>query len=108
MDKRCSERRTFSREFELEAARQVVTGAKRPTQVWREYEISETLLLRWRRECEERGEEAFKPRRASREEALEARVAELERYCGQLSLELAVAKQALQQGQVVRSRNGTR
>ena len=57
--------------------------------------IADALLLRGRRQCEMRGEEAFLPRQPSREEALEARIAELERHCGELSLELAVAKKAL-------------
>lgn len=100
--------RTFSREFKLDVARQVVRGIKRPAQACREYEIADSLLMRWRKEYQERGEEAFTPRQASREEALEARVAELERHCGQLSLELAVAKKTLQQAQAARSRNGTR
>ncbi len=100
--------RTFTREFKLDVARQVVTGAKRPAQACREYEIADSLLMRWRKEYEERGEEAFTPRQPSREEALEARGAELERHCGQLSLELAVAKKTLQRAQAARSRSGTR
>ncbi len=100
--------RTFTREFKLDVARQVVTGSKRPAQACREYEIADSLLMRWRKEYEERGEEAFTPRQPSREEALEARVAELERHCEQLSLELAVAKKTLQRAQAARSRSGTR
>ncbi len=87
--------RGHSREFKLDVVRQVHTGAKRPSQVCREHGLAESLLLRWRHEYEARGEEAFLPRAPSREEALEARIAELERHCGQLSLELAVAKKAL-------------
>lgn len=87
--------RSHAREFKLEVVRQVHTGAKRPSQVCREYGLAESLLLRWRHEYEMHGEEAFLPRPPSREEALEARIAELERHCGQLSLELAVAKKAL-------------
>ncbi len=87
--------RSHPREFKLDVVRQVHTGAKRPAQVCREYGLAEGLLLRWRREYEERGEEAFLPRQPSRDEALEARIAEVERHCGQLSLELAVAKKAL-------------
>lgn len=99
---------TFSREFELDVARQVVTGAKRPAQAYREYEVAESLLLRWRKEYEQRGEQAFTPKQASREEALEARVAELERHCEQLSLEIAVAKKTLRRARAARSESGTR
>jgi transposase len=84
--------RMHSREFKLDVVRQVVSGAKRPAQVCREYELDESLLLRWRHEYEQRGEAAFLPRQPSREEALEARIAELERHCGQLSFELATVK----------------
>src|SRR5262249_16115987 len=52
-----------------------------------------------------RGEAAFTPRQPSREQALEARIAELERDCGRLSLELATIKQGSHWPQ---SRNGTR
>ena len=100
--------RTFSREFKLGVVGEIAAGTKRPAQACREYEIAESLLLRWRREYEERGEEAFLPKQPSREEALEARVAELERHCGQLSLELAVAKKTLQRAQAARSGSGTR
>ncbi len=65
--------RNHSRQFKLECVRQVATGQKRPAQVCREHNLAESVLLRWRKEYEARGEEAFteKPP-ASREEALEA------------------------------------
>ena len=55
------------------------------------------MLLRWRKEYEARGEAAFTEKQpsSSREEALEARVAELERFCGKLALENEVLKKGL-------------
>lgn len=100
--------RTHSREFKLEVVRQVVSGAKRPSQICREYALSDGVLHRWRSEYAERGEAAFTPREAAREDALEARIADLERHCGQLSLELAVVKKALQQAEASRLRSATR
>ena len=97
--------RIHSREFKLDVVRQVESGAKRPAQACREFELAESLLLRWRHEYELRGEAAFTPRQPSREEALEARIAELERHCGQLSLELATVKKVLSRP---RSGSGTR
>ncbi len=97
--------RTFSREFKLEVVRQVHSGAKRPAQVCREYRLAESVVARWRKEYAERGEAAFRPHDLSATEALEQRVAELERLCGQLVLENAVLKKALQ---TARSRNCTR
>jgi transposase len=88
--------RNHSRQFKLECVRQVATGQKRPAQLCREHNLAESLLLRWRKEYEARGEEAFTEKRASsREEALEARVAEEERFCGKLSLENELLKKGL-------------
>ena len=81
------------------------TGEKRPAQVCREHGLAESLLLRWRHEYEARGEAACTPPPASETAALERRVADLERLCGQLALENAVPKKALQG---VPSRSGTR
>jgi putative transposase len=65
--------------------------------VCREHQRAETVLLRWRREYEERGEAAFMPREATAgSPSAEQRVAELERFCGQLALENAALKKALQ------------
>jgi transposase len=87
--------RVHSREFKLSIVRQVASGEKRPAQVCREHDLGEGLLLRWRREYEARGEAAFAPYQPSETEALARRVAELERLCGQLALENAVLKGAL-------------
>ena len=81
--------RTFSREFKLAAVAEVVSGTKRPAQVCREHGLSEGLLLRWRREVTERGDAAFGPPDGTSTAALERKIAELERFCGQLALENA-------------------
>ncbi len=89
-------KRNHTREFKLQCCRQVATGQKRPAQLCREHSLAESVLLRWRKEYEARGEEAFTEKRtSSREEALEARVAELERFCGKLSLENELLKKGL-------------
>lgn len=87
--------RTFSREFKLTVVRQVASGEKRPAQLCREHGLGESVLLRWRHEYEARGEAAFTPREATGAEALERKVAELERFCGQLALENAALKKGL-------------
>lgn len=97
--------RTFSREFKLAAVHDVVSGDKRPAQVCREHGIGEGLLLRWRREVAERGDAAFGPPEATSTVALERKVAELERFCGQLALENAALKKGLS---TLPSRSGTR
>jgi transposase len=87
--------RTFAREFKLDVCRQVQSGQKRPAQLCREHQLTEGLLLRWRREYELRGEAAFSAtgnQEASATEILEQKVAQLERFCGQLSLENTLLK----------------
>ena len=99
-------KRNHSREFKLECCRRAATGEKRPAQLCREHNLSESVLLRWRKEYDARGEEAFTEKQpSSKEEALEARVAELERFCGKLSLENESLKKGLLRHQ---SSGGTR
>jgi transposase len=90
-------RRVHSREFKLEVARQVVNGEKRPAQVCREHSLSNSVLDRWRKEYEKRGEAAFTEQDLTEQETLERRIAELERFCGQLAWENTVLKKALRQ-----------
>ena len=97
--------RTFSREFKVAAVQEVVSGAKRPTQVCREHGLAEGLLLRWRREVAERGDAAFGPPDEASTVALERKVAELERFCGQLALENAALKKGVS---ALPLRSGTR
>lgn len=93
--------RTFAREFKLDLCRQIHSGQKRPAQLCREHQITEGLLLRWRREFDLRGEAAFSAKEtaeASPTALLEQKVAELERFCGQLSLENSILKKASASG----------
>ncbi|MGH3089014.1 MAG: integrase core domain-containing protein [Rubrobacteraceae bacterium] len=48
--------RTCTREFKPQLRRQAATGEKRPAQLRREHNLSESVLLRWRKECDARGE----------------------------------------------------
>ena len=97
--------RTHTREFKLTIVRQLASGEKRTAQVCREHNLAASMVARWRQEFELRGEAAFAPPEPSPTQALEAKVAELERFCGQLAMENAVLKKALQQ---LPSRNDTR
>lgn len=88
-------RRNHTREFKLQCCRQVATGEKRSAQICREHNLSESVLLRWRKEYEARGEAAFTEKELSGEETLQARIAELERFCGKLALENEILKKGL-------------
>lgn len=96
--------RVHSREFKLQVVRQIEDGAKRPAQVCREHNLSDGLVWRWRREYAARGEAAFTPPEQTNSATLEQRIAELERFCGQLALENQVLKKGLASA---RSRNDT-
>lgn len=96
-----------SREFKLQVVRELLTGPKRPSQICREHGISASVLCKWRKAYAERGEAAFATCGAQTqplEQPLEQRVADLERFCGQLAWENAVLKKALQRNP---SRSGT-
>ncbi len=89
-------KRQHSREFKLDVVRQVASGHKRPAQVCREYGLADSVLSRWRREYQKRGEAAFLPQASDAPPTEAQRIAELERFCGQLALENQVLKKALQ------------
>ena len=97
--------RVHTREFKLTLMRQLASGEKRPAQVCREYQLAESVLSRWRKEYAERGEAAFTSREMSPTDECEQRIAELERLCGQLSLENAVFKKV---SRTLASRSATR
>jgi transposase-like protein len=97
--------RSHSREFKLDVVRQIARGEKRPAQICREHGLAESLLLRWRKEYDARGEAAFGPAEGGDNRALAQRVAELERLCGQRALENAALKRGLS---LCRSRSSTR
>lgn len=89
-------RRNHTREFKLECCQQIATGQKRPAQICREHSLSESVLLRWRREYEACGEAAFTQKELSESEALERKIAELKHFCGKLALENEVLKKGLE------------
>ena len=86
--------RTHSREFRLEIVNQVEYRQKTTAQLSREHHLSPSLIHRWRKEVEARGHAAFKEE-ASRTLSLEERIAELERFCRQVSLENTILKKSL-------------
>lgn len=87
--------RVHSREFKLSLVHQLASGEKRPAQICREHNLADSVLSRWRREYDQRGEEAFLPKSTPEAASAEAKIAELERFCGQLALENALLKKAL-------------
>jgi transposase len=87
--------RVHNRELKLTIVRQLASGEKRPAQICREHNLASSVVSRWRNEYDQRGEEAFLPPATSTPPTAEAKIAELERFCGQLALENALLKKAL-------------
>jgi transposase len=81
----------------VQAVGRVPGGERRetPAQVCRKHQVAESLLLRWCKEDDACGEAAFAPA-VGCEAGLAPQGAELERVCGQLTLEDAILTKALQ------------
>lgn len=96
--------RNHTRDFKLEVVGQINAGLSTTAQLCREHSLAPSLIHRWRKEIEARGEAAFTDP-ATTDRSAELRIAELERYCGQLSLENTILKKSLS---TYRSKSGTR
>ena len=86
--------RNHSREFKFQVVNQVNSGQQTTAQLSREHGLVPSLIHRWRKEVEARGEAAFTDG-ATTDRSAELRIAELERYCGQLALENTILKKSL-------------
>jgi len=84
-------RRVFTPEFKLRVVLEIVSGAKRPSEVCREYGLKDSLVLKWRRTFAENAVRVFQSADRS---ADAARIAELERVIGRLTVENDVLKKA--------------
>jgi putative transposase len=61
--------RTFSRAFKLTVVRQLASGEKRPAQMCREHNLSNSMVSRWQQEYDAHGEEAFAVKQLGESEA---------------------------------------
>jgi len=84
-------RRTFTPEFKLQCVLDIISGRKRPVQICRENNISESLLSRWRQHFTENAVVIFEPKHQQNGTSAQ-RIAELERLVGRLTLELEASK----------------
>jgi transposase len=76
------------------AVLQVLTGQKSAAQICREFQISESLLSRWKKQFLDGASAVFEKESDPAQDG--ERVAELERLVGRLTLELEAAKKASQ------------
>jgi transposase-like protein len=88
-----TKRRTFTPEFKVRVVLELISGEKGLLQASREYGIKDTVLSRWKQEFLERAPELFAQPQDDRQQ--EARIAELERMVGRLTMQLEMAKKVL-------------
>lgn len=105
-------KRTFSREFKLQVARQVSTGERRLAQLCREHSLCQTLVRKWKRQYELFGDMAWPMHNGGRlslpapEPTPEARIVELEAALGRAHLKIELLQKALEKGGSLPGRNG--
>lgn len=86
-------KRVFTAEFKTQVVLDIITGRQSNAEVCRQHNLKPQLVSRWQSEFLERAAVVFGGDKQQETDA--ARIAELERLVGQLSLELAVAKKGL-------------
>ena len=98
-------RRKFTAPFKAQVVLEVLTGIKSAAQICQEYEIKDSVLSHWKQEFREHAAQVFD--RGKAHDSCEARIAELERLVGRLTLDLEIAKKASLLCASRRDRNGS-
>ena len=88
-----STRRSFSREYKLEAVRMVTEGGHSLAQVGRDLDIRPNMLRRWRRQFEEDAEQAFPG--VGQRKAVDEEMFQLRRKLDRVTMERDILKKAL-------------
>lgn len=84
--------RTYSPEFKAQAVLAVLSGGKTAAELCREHQIKPDLFSKWKTAFVDNAAKVFE--RDTGIDPQQARIAELERMVGRLTLELEVAKKA--------------
>jgi transposase-like protein len=93
-DSLMNQRRSFTPQFKTRVVLEVLTKLKSMAQVCREYDLKEQVVTRWKAEFLERAPTLFAADQQRDHD--EARIADLERLVGRLTMELEIAKKASQ------------
>jgi len=86
-------RRQFTKEFKLQVLREIQSG-KSAAQAAREHQVHPNMIYKWQKQQEQHGEGAF-PGNGHTTATAEAKIAELERLIGQMTVEAAFLKRVL-------------
>ena len=87
-------KRASSHEFRAQVTLEVLMGVKTSAEACREHSLKPEILSRWKAELVENAHLVFRSDEQRSQE--QARIAELERLAGRLTLELEVAKKVSQ------------
>jgi transposase-like protein len=86
-------RRNFSAEFKVKVVLEIISGSKSAAEACREYNLKPDLVSHWKNQFMANAAQVFE--NGTKVDPQQARIEELERLAGKLSLELEVAKKAL-------------
>ncbi len=86
-------RRNFSAEFKAKVVLEIISGRKSAAEVCRDYQLKPDLVLHWKNQFLTKAGQVFE--NGAEIDPQQARIQELERLAGKLSLELEIAKKAL-------------
>ncbi len=86
-------RRSFNAEFKVKVVLELISGKKSLMEASREYSIKDTVLSRWKQEFVANAIQVFEQPQDVQEK--EARIAELERMVGKLTMQLELSKKVL-------------
>jgi len=84
--------RTFTPDYKAQLVLEVLSGAKTAAEVCREHQLKPDLFSKWKSQFLTNAAKVFQG--AAPVDPAQARIGELERLVGQLTLELAVSKKA--------------
>jgi|SRR3990172_576946 len=87
-----SKHRKFTPEFKAQVVLEVISGAKSAAEICRQHNLKPQVISAWKSVFLENAAQMFRNGRTNGQE--QARVVELERLVGRLTLELEVAKKA--------------
>ena len=88
-----AKRRTFSAEFKAKVVLELITGKKSLTEASRAYSLKDTVLSRWKQEFLSSATQLFEQPQEVQEK--DARIAELERMVGRLTMQIELQKKVL-------------
>jgi transposase len=86
-------RRNFSAEFKTKVVLDIISGSKSTADVCREHSLKPDLVSHWKSQFLANASQVFE--NGTKVDPQQARIEELERLAGKLSLELEITKKAL-------------